>query len=97
MVVIDAGMRGLRGCLPGMRIVAAALLAFALNAHALTPGEPAPAFALTDSNGKTIALASLRGRVVYVDPGMGFAVQFSEIGTTEIGELRRLFDALKED
>ena len=37
------------------------------------------------------------GRVVYVDPGMGFAVQFSEIGTTEVGELRRLFDALKED
>ncbi|HEY3554364.1 MAG TPA: TlpA disulfide reductase family protein [Casimicrobiaceae bacterium] len=61
-------MRGRRGCLPGMRTVAAAaLLAFALNAYGLAPGEPAPAFALTDGDGKTLSLASLRGRVVYVD------------------------------
>jgi thiol-disulfide isomerase/thioredoxin len=61
-------MRGRRGCLPGMRTVAAAaLLAFALNAYGLAPGEAAPAFALTDGDGKTLSLASLRGRVVYVD------------------------------
>ena len=46
---------------------AAALLAFALSAHALAPGDPAPAFTLADGTGKTVSLASLRGRVVYVD------------------------------
>jgi len=61
-------MRGARACLPGMRTdAAAALLAFALSAHALAPGDPAPAFTLADSAGKTVSLASLRGRVVYVD------------------------------
>jgi len=61
-------MRGARACLPGMRTVAAAgLLAFALSAHALAPGDPAPAFTLADGAGKTVSLASLRGRVVYVD------------------------------
>jgi|SRR6185503_13614282 hypothetical protein len=35
------------------------------------------------------------GRVVYVDPGIGFAVQFNEIGQTHIDELHRLFDVLQ--
>lgn len=35
------------------------------------------------------------GRVVYVDPGIGFAVQFNEIAQTHIEELHRLFDVLQ--
>jgi thiol-disulfide isomerase/thioredoxin len=36
-------------------------------AWAAAPGDPAPAFALSTADGKTIALDELRGRVVYVD------------------------------
>lgn len=35
------------------------------------------------------------GRVVYVDPGIGFAVQFNEIAQLHVDELQRLFDALQ--
>ena len=37
------------------------------------------------------------GRVVYVDPGMGFAVQFHEIRQPDVDELLRLFSALQPD
>jgi thiol-disulfide isomerase/thioredoxin len=40
---------------------------FAASTLAAKPGEPAPAFDLTGANGERIALAGLRGRVVYVD------------------------------
>lgn len=33
----------------------------------LSPGQPAPAFALKDTNGKTVSLADLKGKVVYID------------------------------
>ena len=36
-------------------------------ALALAPGEPAPSFALSTADGRTIALDELRGRVVYLD------------------------------
>jgi thiol-disulfide isomerase/thioredoxin len=51
-----------------MRLVAA-LFAFALamGAYGVAPGQAAPAFALPDASGKTLSLASLHGRVVYVD------------------------------
>jgi cytochrome c biogenesis protein CcmG/thiol:disulfide interchange protein DsbE len=48
----------------------ALLLAFwlpAAMADAAAVGTPAPAFALPDATGKTIALDTLRGQVVYVD------------------------------
>lgn len=33
----------------------------------LAPGRPAPAFALADTSGRTVALSSFRGRAVYLD------------------------------
>jgi len=36
-------------------------------AWAAEPGQPAPAFALPTAKGETVALAQLRGKVVYVD------------------------------
>src|SRR5512139_2100825 len=46
--------------------IVAALL-FAGRAGAVEPGAPAPALALPDAQGATVALDRLRGRVVYVD------------------------------
>ena len=37
------------------------------------------------------------GTVVYVDPGMGFAVQFTPLATGNADELRRLLQALMAD
>jgi len=42
-------------------------LSFAAGAGSAEVGEPAPAFSLMTADGKTMALADLRGRVVYVD------------------------------
>ena len=51
-----------------MRIVAGIVLVLLASvARALVPGEAAPAFALPTPAGKTLSLASLRGKVVYVD------------------------------
>ena len=53
-----------------MRLLLALLLAtltYAASTHAAKPGTPAPPFALPTASGETAALASLRGRVVYVD------------------------------
>ncbi len=44
-----------------------ALCSAAVCALAAAPGEPAPAFALSTADGRTIALDELRGRVVYLD------------------------------
>ena len=61
-------MRWARRCLLRMRLVAALFaFALALRAYGVAPGQAAPAFALPDASGKTLSLASLRGRVVYVD------------------------------
>jgi len=49
------------------RCLAALLLALPLAAPAALPGEPAPALSLPDASGRTVALESLRGKVVYVD------------------------------
>jgi len=54
------------------RIVVASLLAggtfmLAAPAQAVRPGAPAPPFSLATAGGDRVALASLRGRVVYVD------------------------------
>jgi hypothetical protein len=49
-------------------LVAAASLSAALPAHAQVPvGKPAPAFSLKKPNGRTLSLASLRGKVVFLD------------------------------
>jgi hypothetical protein len=37
---------------------------------------------------------SLRGRVVYVDPGIGFGVQFLELPEADARQLKRLIDLL---
>lgn len=37
------------------------------------------------------------GQVVYVDPGMGFAMQFTPLAADALGELRRLLEALATD
>ncbi|HET8875162.1 MAG TPA: TlpA disulfide reductase family protein [Casimicrobiaceae bacterium] len=53
-----------------MRLLLAFLLAgltCAASTHAANPGTPAPPFALSTASGETVALAALRGRVVYVD------------------------------
>lgn len=47
--------------------IAAFLLALPLSLQAATLGAPAPALSLPDAAGRTIALESLRGKVVYVD------------------------------
>ena len=48
---------------------------------------------VTISFGESHALM-FTGTVVYVDPGMGFAVQFKPLGAEQAEELRRLLDAL---
>jgi len=40
---------------------------------------------------------SFSGKIIYVDVGMGFAVQFQEIPREEIEELGRLLAALQTD
>jgi len=37
---------------------------------------------------------TMKGRVVYVDPGMGFALQFSDVPRRERDDLERLLRAL---
>ena len=50
------------------RVFLAALsLALPLSVQATSPGAPAPALVLPDGAGQTVALESLRGKVVYVD------------------------------
>lgn len=48
-------------------VVSLALCAAAGRALAAALGDPAPPFALSTAQGRTIALEQLRGRVVYVD------------------------------
>lgn len=54
---------------PLLQRVALLLLGAVLASSALAakPGEAAPAFDLTGANGERVALAALRGHVVYVD------------------------------
>ena len=47
--------------------LAALFLALPLSVQAAGPGSPAPALVLPDAAGQTVALESLRGKVVYVD------------------------------
>ena len=61
-----AGWRRVRAFLPRAALSLAPLF-FAVGAAALGAGETAPAFALPTAGGETVALAALRGRVVYVD------------------------------
>ena len=51
---------------------------------------------LTVAIGKSHAI-TFTGTVVYVDPGMGFAVQFSPLESAHADELRRLLSALMSD
>ncbi|MDK2124858.1 TlpA family protein disulfide reductase [Parachitinimonas caeni] len=44
-----------------------ALAVVSLTTQAIEPGQPAPAVSLPDGQGKTMNLASLRGKVVYLD------------------------------
>jgi cytochrome c biogenesis protein CcmG/thiol:disulfide interchange protein DsbE len=53
-----------------MRLLLAFLLvglSYAASTRAANPGAPAPPFVLSTASGDTVALAALRGRVVYVD------------------------------
>lgn len=53
---------------PLAALTAAALALVPLAAAAVPPtGQPAPAFSLPTPNGKTVALASLKGKPVYVN------------------------------
>jgi len=57
---------------------AAALPLFAGNALAATIGQPAPAFELKDSSGKTVKLADFKGKHVvleWTNPGCPFVVK----------------------
>jgi thiol-disulfide isomerase/thioredoxin len=49
------------------RALAALVLACALRAHALGPGDPVPPLALPAASGDTLSLESMRGKLVYVD------------------------------
>ncbi|MEM9964894.1 MAG: redoxin domain-containing protein [Asticcacaulis sp.] len=54
------------------RLISAGLMAAAVGfgghvAHAARPGTTAPAFSLKDVDGKTVSLASLKGKVVVID------------------------------
>jgi len=49
-------------------LAAAAALAFAGQTFAAaTPGQPAPAFSVADSNGKTVSLADFKGKYVVLE------------------------------
>lgn len=48
-------------------LAASAAFALAGAAFATTPGQPAPAFSLTDTNGKTVSLADFKGRYVVLE------------------------------
>ncbi len=62
--------------LPRRLAIAAGLAALLLPAaHAATVGQPAPAFTLTDTSGKTRTLAEFKGRTVvleWINPGCPF-------------------------
>ena len=68
---------------PRRRLLAGAALALsalltAPGLHAATVGQPAPAFTLTDTSGKTVSLADFKGRHVvleWVNPGCPFVVK----------------------
>ncbi|WP_374349512.1 TlpA family protein disulfide reductase [Chitinimonas sp.] len=49
------------------RLLLVALLAFSQPLLAAAPGQAAPPLALADGQGQTLDLASLRGKLVYVD------------------------------
>jgi hypothetical protein len=51
---------------------------------------------LTVAIGESHAI-TFTGTVVYVDPGMGFAVQFTPLESAHADELRRLLKALMSD
>ncbi|HEX5214381.1 MAG TPA: PilZ domain-containing protein [Vicinamibacterales bacterium] len=51
---------------------------------------------LTVAIGESHAI-TFTGKVVYVDPGMGFAVQFTPLEAEHADELRRLLAALMSD
>ena len=55
-----------------------------------TPGEST---VVTIAFGQEHSLA-LAGTVVYVEPGMGFAVKFNALPDDELGEMRRFFEAI---
>lgn len=48
---------------------------------------------VTITFGKDVAI-TFAGKVVYVEPRMGFAVKFNELGGESSEEVRRLLDAL---
>ena len=68
---------------PRRRLIAGSALALGALltppwSHAATVGQPAPAFTLTDTSGKTVSLSDFKGRHVvleWVNPGCPFVVK----------------------
>jgi hypothetical protein len=74
----------LAGGVAAAAITAAALVAS--TANAATVGEPAPAFSETDSNGKTVSLADLKGKTVvleWTNDGCPFVKKHYESGNMQ--------------
>lgn len=60
-------MRKNHGWIAVSALAAVCLLTGAAGAHAVSVGEPAPAFTLTDLEGETHSLAALEGKVVVLE------------------------------
>lgn len=69
-----------------MRSCLSALLALPLVAGGPQVGQPAPAFTLTDTQGRTLTLEALKGKVVvleWTNPGCPFVVRHYGVGSLQ--------------
>jgi len=74
--------------------LAAVALAFAAPSIAVTIGQPAPAFELKDTSGKTVKLADFKGKHVvleWVNPGCPFVVK--HYGSQNMQGLQKAYTA----
>jgi len=74
--------------------LAAVALAFTASSFAVTIGQPAPAFELKDTSGKTVKLADFKGKHVvleWVNPGCPFVVK--HYGSQNMQGLQKAYTA----